>query len=151
LWGVPYLPGSALKGVASRAAAFYGDGWEEGGKHHKVFFGSLDNMGAVNFEDAWPDPTLQVVRDVMTVHHPDYYSGKIPLPTDFDDPTPLPFLAAQGKFHVVLSCPHANDEEDAKRWLQLGTVFLTEGLCALDFHIGIGAKTKHDYGRFKRV
>ena len=137
-YGVPYLPGSALKGLARRAAADY-DLTDE---QVSVLFGD-DNASAgyVTFWDGWldPDATGVLKPDVITVHHPKYYAtgGDLP-PTDFDDPNPVAFLSvAPGvEFRVAVSAP------DAPEWLPHAVEILAHGLRTL----GIGAKTAVGYG-----
>lgn len=144
-WGVPFLPGSALKGVAAKTAHLRGGEWaaatgpgEPVGKHHAELFGSVELAGLVTFHDAWWVPTaeLQIHSDVMTVHHRDYYGGK-GAPLDTDAPNPVSFLSASGEYLLALSGPEG--------WVQLALELLREGL-AQD---GIGAKTAAGYGRFE--
>lgn len=145
-WGVPYLPGSALKGLASSAAhRSGGDAWKragegtDGGVDAGVLFGSTAWQGVVTFHDAWWDPEgaskLPLDLDVMTVHHQDYYGdGKTP-PADWDEPNPVPFVTAQGRYVVALSGPAAWVDV-ARAWLELALR-----------RDGLGAKTHAGYGR----
>jgi len=77
-YGVPYLPGSALKGLARRAAEcfvlndeqtslLFGDDAEAGSKAG----------GFITFWDGWMDPgTVRPLQnDVITVHHSVYYAS----------------------------------------------------------------------------
>lgn len=142
-YGVPFLPGSALKGLARRAALDF----DLKPAEVDVIFGTDDvteraTGGYVTFWDAWldPDETGVVDPDVVTVHHPRYYATEgVEAPSDFDDPIPLPFLAiASGKtFHVALSAPQAPD------WLEGATAVLRHGLATY----GLGGKTAIGYGR----
>lgn len=140
-YGVPYIPGSALKGLtATFARQFCSDEWSTGGEAYKIVFGNTDESGCVTFFDAYfiPSPNSQpLLRDVLTVHHPDYYkpSSSVP-PADWDDPTPIPFLSATGSYLVALAASDQN-------WLNAVAEILKE---ALD-KIGIGAKTSSGYGR----
>ncbi len=159
-WGVPYLPGSALKGIAASAAAHLAEGeswtrptgWPEEApvkglsldqlSDYQLLFGTTANAGLVRFHDAWWDPTgaaaVPISMDVMTVHHPKYYqsaeSEALP-PTDFDEPVPVPFLSASGKFVFALEGPPA--------WCKVAYDLLEQGLAQL----GAGAKTSSGYGR----
>lgn len=143
-WGVPYLPGSALKGVAAKAAHLRGGDWSAAespgaaiGKHHEELFGSVDLAGLVTFHDAWwvPATSFPIHADVMTVHHSDYYGGR-GAPLDTDSPNPVSFLSANGDYLLALSGP-----ED---WVALAFDLLKEAL----ERDGIGAKTAAGYGRF---
>src|SRR6266566_8315957 len=52
-YGVPYIPGSALKGLAaSYARQRLNADWQEGGKYYKVVFGDTDDAGYITFFDA---------------------------------------------------------------------------------------------------
>jgi len=121
-YGMPYIPGSALKGLARRYAegtlAQEDDAPERakfvpGGAYHDVLFGRQDNAGHVTYHDAWYKPgsapnDKPFVRDVITVHHPRYYTGaagKREAPSDFDDPNPIPFVGARGTFLIAVECP----------------------------------------------
>lgn len=157
-YGVPYLPGSALKGLASHYCdQIWGaadEKWTRGAEHHKALFGALDDAGHIAFHDAWITPDslpTSLARDVMTPHHGDYYSGKtytsgpeagklIP-PTDFDDPNPVLFLSVTGTFLVAVSCDV--DDEEGHKWASLAMNLLEKAL----HEWGIGGKTSSGYGR----
>ncbi|MBI4819680.1 MAG: type III-B CRISPR module RAMP protein Cmr6 [Deltaproteobacteria bacterium] len=147
-WGVPMIPGSALKGIASQAAHATGDArWakarsatEPGGELHCQLFGGLDAAGLVTFHDAWwscpaASRGLPIDLDTMTVHHKEYYSGKDQGPMDWDEPNPVSFLTTSGSYSVSLSGP--------ADWLDLAARFLKVGL----EREGVGAKTAAGYGR----
>lgn len=143
-WGVPYIPGSALKGLASSVAHRRGgETWRRaevgvpGGEDARALFGDTKAQGLVAFHDAWwmPDGgAVPLDLDVMTVHHPDYYGGSS-APADWDEPNPVPFLTARGSYLVALSGP-SGWVEAARAWLEAG---LRDD--------GIGAKTHAGYGR----
>ncbi len=144
-WGVPHLPGSALKGLASAAAHTFGEAtWKKVGepkRDHALLFGDTTLAGCVVFHDAWwmpelHDTSLPLDLDVMTVHHPNYYGrGGSEPPADWDEPTPIPFLTARGRYLVALS--------GSRRWIERASEWLSLGLLEL----GIGAKTRAGYGR----
>lgn len=145
-WGVPYVPGSALKGLASSAAhRGGGDAWRRaevetpGGADAEVLFGSTAVAGVVTFHDAWWVPEgakLPLDLDVMTVHHADYYTGAgATAPADWDEPNPVSFLTARGSYLVALSGP--------EEWIDVARQWLALAL-ARD---GVGAKTHAGYGR----
>lgn len=148
-WGVPVIPGSALKGVAAHAAHLHGGPeWKQGnedqpgGEHHEVLFGNTEYAGYVTFHDAWwipgrNDSHLPLDLDIMTVHHSDYYGGDNAAPADWDDPNPVAFMTTRGTFLVALSGPDA--------WVARAAEWLT---LALEHH-GIGGKTRAGYGRMK--
>src|SRR6266487_1606082 len=52
-YGVPYIPGSALKGLAaSYADKRLGNDWKKGSDAYKVIFGDTEDAGYINFFDA---------------------------------------------------------------------------------------------------
>lgn len=148
-YGVPYLPGSALKGLAAsyaRQRLSLAD-WGPTSEAYRVLFGDTDASGYVTFHDAlpWlapkgttieaPFSELKLHPDVMTVHHADYYMKGVKPPADWDSPTPVPYLSFSGTFLIALSGPDA--------WRQ--TAFDILRLALAEY--GIGAKTSSGYGR----
>lgn len=138
-WGVPYIPGSSLKGIAAVAARTSADArWHEKGESYLALFGDTDEVGAVDFLDAWwvPTATQPVHLDTMTVHHSDYYqrSDETP-PSDMDSPIPIAFASVTGTFEVMLEGP--------EKWVGAALQLLKRGLA----EHGIGAKTAGGYGR----
>jgi CRISPR-associated protein Cmr6 len=147
-YGVPYIPGSALKGLAAAAAHKYLEDpeWrktkEDGeiGDSHRILFGDQESSGYVTFHDALWIPSgdkLPLDLDVMTVHHPDYYQGKESPPADWDNPTPVAFLSARGKYLLAVTGP--------EEWVDAAMKILRDAL----EKDGIGAKTAAGYGRMK--
>ena len=144
-YGVPYIPGSALKGLAGHYVLQYLKAdplWAKKADAFITMFGDPANAGYVTFHDALYVPGSETKGhalwpDVITVHHPDYYqTGKTP-PADWDSPTPIPFITATGSFLIALS--------GAPEWVK--TAFEILGL-ALERE-GVGAKTSSGYGRMK--
>jgi CRISPR-associated protein Cmr6 len=144
-YGVPYIPGSALKGLARRYAKKDVEGWTT--EHTEIVFGNDKKVekayaGYITFFDALylPGKGEQALHaDVMTVHHGDYYMNENIPPADWDDPTPIPFLSATGTYLIALAGPTG--------WIE-PTFKLLE--CALKEE-GIGAKTSSGYGRMEFV
>lgn len=141
-YGVPVIPGSALKGLAAQHAAHaYTDpAWQRGGASHQALFGAVEEAGCVIFHDAlWlpgQQTQLPLDRDVMTVHHAGYYGGDPPAaPADHDSPNPVPFVTASGTYLLAVQGPPA--------WTDAALVILQRALQ----HDGIGAKTAAGYGR----
>ncbi|XXY45288.1 type III-B CRISPR module RAMP protein Cmr6 [Sorangium sp. So ce269] len=146
-WGVPYLPGSALKGLASAAAHGAGvPAWRKAddrearlqGEDHRSLFGDTSESGCVVFHDAWWVPEgndLPLDLDTMTVHHRGYYQDGASPPADCDEPNPVAFLTARGTFLIALTGP--------EEWVEAAFDWLDVGLR----HEGIGAKTAAGYGR----
>lgn len=146
-YGMPVIPGSALKGLCRRGALLLKQQGRLREEALKVLFGYSDqsgdaSAGYVTFWDAWYDPDSvggkPFHRDVVTVHHPDYYSergGKYP--TDFDDPNPVPFLVVKpgASFLFALQAP----DEAWGRFAQNLMEWCLQNL-------GVGAKTNAGYG-----
>lgn len=148
-YGVPYLPGSALKGLAaSYARNRIGDHWgkrKDGyGYAYKVVFGTTAEAGYITFHDALYVPKSGGGRplrpDVITVHHPDYYQNKNKPPADWDDPNPVPFLTATGNYLIAISAVPGCEVWLSQTWRILRLALKEEG---------IGAKTSSGYGRME--
>lgn len=161
-YGVPIIPGTALKGVA---AHYCRDVWGQrqsdtvaddnrpyqyGGQFHDLVFGKTDNGGVIAFHDGWITPDSlrdKAVRlDVMTPHHPKWQTNEAP-PTDFDSPVPISFLSVRGEFQIRLSWngPADTKLELAQEWTQRTMLLLKEALAEW----GIGGKTSSGYGRLE--
>ncbi|MCX8207742.1 MAG: type III-B CRISPR module RAMP protein Cmr6 [Methanothrix sp.] len=141
--GVPYLPGSSVKGmVRAWARLWRGEGDEEISR----IFGpeSAGSVGSVVFLDALPIRPVELKAEIMTPHYGPYYQGREPpegWPADWHSPVPIPFLAvAEGQEFLFGVIPRKNAIGDCEKAI----VWLRE---ALEF-IGAGAKTAVGYGRF---
>ncbi len=141
-YGVPHIPGSALKGLAANYARNSLAGWNKNTQAYKDIFGTQDSAGYVNFYDALIDPKsgLGLNPDVVTVHHQDYYQKENVPPADWDSPIPIHFLTASGTFLIALSGPTPRLVDTA--YQILGLALLNEG---------IGAKTSSGYGRMSFI
>ena len=146
-YGMPYIPGSSIKGVVSHHARDRLAG-TEGREARRELFGADASAehpsglaGLISFHDAWWVPgsaDFPLVQEVVTTHHPDYYGGDGKEPaTDFDSPVPNAQVAVQGSFLFVMEGPCA--------WLGLAEDILTDALHTR----GIGAKTRAGYGFFQ--
>ncbi len=146
-YGVPYIPGSALKGLAANyARQRLGEDWQLGSSAYKVVFGDTDDAGYITFFDALYIPDTGHGRqalhpDIITVHHQKYYQGG-EAPRDRDNPIPVPFLSATGTYLIVLAAP---DLQPRNEWIARTFDILEHALKDL----GIGAKTSSGYGRMK--
>lgn len=169
-YGMPIIPGSALKGLAAHycdqvwgttdgrykkptpseneAYRQYlaGKAPKQEDNFHRLLFGTTDDSGCITFHDAWFVPgssPAPLVLDVMTPHHPRWNDINNPVPpTDFDSPTPVPFLSVTGTFRVAVSW-HGPTSDKAKNWTELARSLLGDAL--RDW--GIGGKTTSGYGR----
>jgi CRISPR-associated protein Cmr6 len=148
-YGVPYISGSALKGLASHYVLHYQnkEEWGRDSEAFKTLFGDTTSAGYVTFYDALyvPGTGKGLAPDVITVHHPEYYQGAKPdylhgkeaPPADWDSPIPIPFITATGRFMIALSGP--------AEWVKAAFEILE---LALERE-GIGAKTSSGYGRMR--
>ncbi|MBA3944416.1 MAG: type III-B CRISPR module RAMP protein Cmr6 [Herpetosiphonaceae bacterium] len=143
-YGVPYIPGSALKGLAASFTQQLEDKqWHPDGEAYAIVFGTPEQAGFIIFWDALYVPGSAVedqplCADVMTVHHPEYYQNKNSAPADWDSPTPIPFLSATGAYLVALTA-----QPGLEVWVDATFEILGTALV----NAGIGGKTSSGYGR----
>ncbi len=162
--GVPYLPGSSVKGMVRAFATHWGENAESEVSKKEVIriFGpktsDLDtkqeikqeissHIGSVIFFDALPVEPIRLKADIMTPHYQEYYASQgnnITPPADYLSPNPIPFLAvAQGatfQFGVLpRSTKNEADCQKVIKWLEEALTW-----------IGAGAKTAVGYGRFEK-
>jgi CRISPR-associated protein Cmr6 len=169
LFGLPFIPGSAVKGVCRHTALEElkaGKG-EDRARLFELFlgvFGTADNdfangdlqpfrellgsrpenqRGLVCFLPAYPVNEAKVVVDLTNVHYPDYYQTGRPEDLSKERPLPNPFpaveIGAQFAFCLMLNRPSA----DAKI-LEAARRWLESALVVR----GLGAKTASGYGWF---
>lgn len=164
IYGFPYIPSSAIKGVTRNwIINNIFSNYESDGKTKRTFdlekaedramanpdfiqfFGSQDSAGKTIFFDAMPLNHPKIEVDIMNPHYGQYYNST-KAPVDFDNPNPIPFLSvAKGtRFKFIVG---TKDDElkpllgkSIKEWLQ----------SALTDH-GIGAKTAVGYGYFSET
>lgn len=152
-YGVPYISGSALKGLAASYARqrLGGEWWKDKKptRAYEIIFGKTEDAGYVTFHDALYVPgsghnagngPRALYTDVLTVHHPAYYQGKDAAPADWDSPTPVSLLAATGKYLIALAA-----EPGWEKWRDAAFEILKQALA----EDGIGAKTSSGYGRME--
>ncbi len=143
--GVPYLSGSAAKGLLKA--------WMEqwGGLDEKPeWFGVQDKVGDLIFFDALPTEPVELTLDVMTPHMDKWYElgGEIKsvenepekVPADWHNPVPVPFLAVKKGSFLFALASRTKDEKNV-------TEAFEELEKALEI-LGAGAKTAAGYGRF---
>lgn len=163
-FGYPYIPGSAVKGIARHAAWREWEQETDEGRKQKIarslahVFGYptgdddlddyLEELGAekhsgnIAFLAAVPDGSVLLVKDIVNCHHTNYYSGKQKKAVDNEAPNPqfFPAVEAGGTYIftlVPLWCSGLEDMSLAKGWLVDALV-----------QSGIGAKTAAGYGWF---
>lgn len=152
LYGIPFIPGSALKGLTRSYVTTEIEGYrsskiEDDNEIIKRIFGSQERAGTVIFFDALPvNGETNIELDIMNPHYPDYY-GKGQAPTNDQNPRPINFLTVANTTFMFALAPRRpekqqdkEDVEQAKKWLQ----------DALKTN-GVGGKTSAGYGYFKDV
>jgi len=153
-YGVPVLPGSAIKGLCRRGAQKAKEKSLISDEQFAALFGTAgDNEasdGIVQFLDGWYVPTSVGGRpfqpDTITTHHQQYYTKRSAPPTDFDEPIPNAFLSVQAgsQFCVVV---RFLPEAISQGWGSYVQSLLTWSL----EHLGIGGKTNAGYGSLRIV
>jgi CRISPR-associated protein Cmr6 len=156
-FGIPYLPGSSLKGMTLHWAK----STEKSTEEIKAIFGHENDVnikseefkqGQIIFFDALPTEVKQnmVQPDIMNNHYPDYYEGN-KYPADWLSPRPIFFLTMKDvSFQFCLGyIPHASsdgkDVTNGEALLETAKTWLTDALA----ESGIGAKTAVGYGRMR--
>jgi CRISPR type III-B/RAMP module RAMP protein Cmr6 len=161
VWGLPYLPGSTLKGalkawLRSKIVAMPQEDQIHAESLEKLMvnlFGTANDndgqAGLLTVHDAWwlPDGTQgPLVREVETPHHMAYYAGQQDTPTAFDSPNPVAQLAVQGSFWLAIAHHGATQTwaDQCMQWLCLALGDNERG--------GLGGKAfAAGYGLFTRV
>lgn len=149
VYGVPYLPGTSLKGIlrAWVMSQDWGPEWKEGGRHFRILFGEGGHNGeaaGVDLLDALPLPGCAMFTlDVLTPHFADYYQDNTgrQAPLGWGGPIPVQFLAAAKgvRYRVVV--------EGDPAWIDKAAEWLSIALAER----GIGAKSRAGYGHFSCV
>ena len=156
VYGIPHLPGSAFKGVVrswviqeyfgnnenlATLAIKSSDSADLKQKKNDFFavFGSQESAGKVQFLPAYPIGNVTLSLDIMNPHFPDYYTGT-KLPTDTQNPNPIPFLTiGNTPFRFVLMSKEQHLTTIAEDWVE--KTLRDKGL---------GAKTASGYGYFRK-
>lgn len=147
LYGIPFIPGSALKGLTRAYVTgeiYKSEKIEDDNAIVQQIFGTQKDAGTVIFFDAMPvNGNVALVLDIMNCHYPAYY-GEKKLPTNDQSPNPITFLTVTNTTFMFALAPRTPEDiqnvELAKQWLQT----------ALQKY-GIGGKTSAGYGYFRDV
>ncbi|MBD3339177.1 MAG: type III-B CRISPR module RAMP protein Cmr6 [Candidatus Lokiarchaeota archaeon] len=164
IYGFPYIPGSAIKGILrnwiiEKEFNKLEGNKSEGAYHDEGFcriFGSPkdsvlgEHVGSLHFFDAYPISEPDVESDVMNPHYSKYYADKTNkiAPADYHDPKPIFFLTVKNaSFEFIFGIKGKDDkpvqgEKIKGNPLELVQEWLPK---ALSEH-GIGAKTAVGYG-----
>ncbi len=137
--GVPFLPGSSVKGMVRSWAVTDIDSPPDEATLDRVF-GQPGKVGEVCFLDAVPLGPVELEADVMTPHYAGWNDED--LPGDWRSPKPIPFLTtARGTsllFGLLQAETATTDLDTVSSWLRDALAWA-----------GGGAKTAVGYGRFR--
>jgi CRISPR-associated protein Cmr6 len=104
----------------------------------------LPNLsGCIHFLPAFPTNNAKVETDVLTPHHPKYYSGTGAVATDDENPIPI-FFPTVAKGTCYQFAIRSGGLAHAPAYLEFAKTWLVQALTIL----GIGAKTNAGYGWF---
>ncbi len=153
LYGIPYLPGSGIKG-AVRAAhekefpsenamrdELFGPECGDGEKKERA-------RGRARFLDAFPAPGFEIEADILNPHYPDYYRKAVDAAGDWESPIPVKFLTvakSRWVFRVILSKVRKDSKFDSSAAMESLEAALRAALSVW----GLGAKKSAGYGLFK--
>ena len=176
-FGYPYLPGSAVKGLARHAAwcewkeaegqlkkdlakriatvfgyptGDKGDKGDDGLDAALEAAGEKDHAGCVAFLGAFPEGKANIEVDVLTCHHAKYYSGSKPQATDDESPNVQAFpVVASGTVFCFPLVPlrRGKSEKEMVDAMEDAQTWLRK---AIEVN-GAGAKTAAGYGWFGDV
>lgn len=174
LWGVPYLPGTGLKGAAR---AFATRVWLPSQPDRRGAFETIERVfgradspwrfqfagrlgveverkaqalaGGVVFFEAWPVRLHDLTIDILNNHHFEYYQDAQTAqtgypPGDWEDPVPV-FFPTVAKGAEFVFAVAPRREDVSEEDLELALEWL-RGALQLE---GAGAKTASGYGRFE--
>lgn len=169
LFGLPYIPGSAVKGVCRHAALEELKNAEDHAKLNLLrtfctVFGTaendftkgtlrafrdlqpskdMDRKGAIAFLPAYPINETKIVVDLTNVHYPDYYRTGHAEDQSKENPRPNPFPAVEVGAQFVF-CLVLNGMNNEPTLLEAATRWLHLAITER----GLGAKTAAGYGWF---
>lgn len=175
-YGLPYLPGSGIKGVLRQAARELasgewgdGQGWSDEKTHllGKIELSTINALfglesqdgekehvrGALSFWDAIPQiHGNSLAVDIMTPHQSHYYQNG-GTPHDSGQPIPISFLTLPPKtqftFHVVCDAAHLERLAPDLAHNKRWQTLLTAAFEHAFAWLGFGAKTAVGYGAMR--
>ncbi len=154
-YGIPYLPGSSIKGVLRRAADELAKNSRTNWSQAAIdqLFGHEDSSharrGILTFWDSIPEiKGNALAMDVMTPHFGKYYQGD-ESPHDAGQPNPIVFMVippeSKFSFHITADEKRNPGELKGGKWKSL---LKSTFLHAFEW-LGFGAKTSVGYGAFQ--
>lgn len=162
IYGIPYIPGQAVKGIArnwiiktrfkNEAGALKDQGFCDIFGCPPDSFYKQARAGRVLFFDAYPVSLAEnsIQADIMNPHYGPYYSEGKP-PADYHNPVPVNFLTVKNTVFELYMGMRQNKTQNIETGLFKNRNPLTVAnefiSSALTDH-GIGAKTSAGYGYF---
>jgi len=161
IYGIPYIPASAIKGVLRAYKIWKLAEWNEerykeiekkleenkdlSNEEKEIIkiFGNQQQKGELIFLDAYPDNFEGFDIDIMNNHFPNYYEGNEP-PADWQNPNPITFLAIPENTGFIFY--FKNSKEYEKVFGKNSENQLKKDLEDAFKTIGIGGKTALGYG-----
>lgn len=136
--GVPYLPGSSIKGLMHAWARDY----QRCNDVDRLFGSSAQGAGTLIVFEAIPIEPVSLICEIIAPHDGGWRHNTGVTPSDWNSPKPIPFLAAApgAEFQFALGVRSGSQQDD----LADGIGLLTN---ALDW-LGAGAKTNIGFGQF---
>jgi CRISPR-associated protein Cmr6 len=173
IYGIPYIPGSAIKGVvrnyiitekfqkdkngqmdlenAEKNALLNDPGFCDIFGCPKNSYYNESRRGKIIFFDAFPVESPKITPDIMNVHYPEYYGGNKP-PADYQNPNPIFFLTVENtNFEFIIGIKEKDNSHIRQGEFSGKSLFSSIDEClkkALTDY-GIGAKTAVGYGYMK--
>ncbi len=155
-YGLPYLPGSSIKGVLRHAArelcTLEESNWTR--EWVRELFGDVGEgdgcRGALVFWDCVPELKRdEMLLDVMTPHYGEYYQGNS-APHDAGEPKPVVFLTVPANSSFVFNVSLSQTELRSEALLDGRWKTIMEKAFDFAFEwVGFGAKTSVGYGAMK--
>lgn len=150
--GVPYLPGSSIKGLLRAWLEQWCDMDEESRKTMQLLFGfgsgegaaAKDEAGTLIVFDALPVRVPELELDILNPHYQPYYENREKPPADYYSPVPVFFLtvAPRQTFRFCLAPRPGADSDNPDLDIKEGLTLLQDAL----ENIGAGGKTAVGYG-----
>ncbi|MFZ7103602.1 MAG: type III-B CRISPR module RAMP protein Cmr6 [Peptococcaceae bacterium] len=169
VYGVPYLPGQALKGVFRK---YFTDEIIESdekefvlcngqsvnkkrlykqlfGENYQAGKGEAGEQGksGIIFFDSFPDNGFKLERDIISTHYKKYYDGGGELPDGVEEPNLVSFYVVKNADFKIF-CALDQDKFGADCSLALQWDIVNKVVSALEEY-GVGAKTSTGYGYLK--
>lgn len=163
IYGVPYIPASAIKGsFRNWIINKYFDKDEQKAMKNEDFakiFGGFNKddksiQGQVIFMDSFPVDNYTIKSDVMTPHHSDYYTKEDVLPLDSDSVIPISFLVVTDtNFEFNIFVDKFIEDKIVDNFFELENEtklneFIIDELVDMLNYQGLGGKTSAGYGYF---